>query len=267
EGHNAFFADPEAAKNPALPREVFAFIDRQFAEEYPPDRRCDDPSRGCWRPARPKAQDGFALSTDGILDRAPYSRRVTGIDFTDPLHARLGVLNEGFYNWPPNASDIERFDRDRRTFNLFNRYRATFPLYIMYRFPPAFAGSALCWRGDVLWENAAERFEVLSHAGTACRTIVPEEAGRRTFAMWIKRDHPLAMTLEPSWTVRLRDLFATALTIAGVVGILGLLVRVEARRLLLPAVLIGASLLLIGVIDINFIGGYRPLDGGDDGLT
>jgi hypothetical protein len=32
-------------------------------------------------------------------------------------------------------------------------------------------------------------------------------------------------------------------------------------------VVIGLSLLAVSLIDINFIGGYRPLDGGDDGLT
>jgi hypothetical protein len=49
--------------------------------------------------------------------------------------------------------------------------------------------------------------------------------------------------------------------------LLGLLVRVEPRRLVWPATLIGLSLLVIALIDINFIGGYRPLDGGDDGMT
>jgi hypothetical protein len=34
-----------------------------------------------------------------------------------------------------------------------------------------------------------------------------------------------------------------------------------------PAVLIGFSLLVVVIIDVNFIGGYRPLDGGDDGMT
>jgi len=267
EGHNAFFADPAAAKTARLPREVFAFLDRQFAEQYPPERRCDDMSRGCWRADRPSEQDGFAFSADGILDRAVFSRRVTGIDFSDPVHARLSMVNDGFYNWSDNASDVLRFKRDRQSFNLFNRYRLTFPLFIMYRFPPEFAGSTLCWRGDALWEGPGERFDIISHRDRACRTIAATDAGRRIFAVSIKHDRPLAMTLQSNWTVRLRGLFASGLTVLGVIGILGLLVRVEARRLVFPALLIGLSLLTVAVIDINFIGGFRPLDGGDDGLT
>jgi hypothetical protein len=183
------------------------------------------------------------------------------------VHARLGVANDKIYNWSPNASDIERFSRDKRSFNLFDRYHLTFPLFIMYRFPSAFVGSTLCWRGDVLWETEGERFEPQSHADMACRPIAPADAGRRIVAVAIKLDHPLAMTLEPGWTVRLRGWFSTGLTLAGVLGLLGLLVRLEPRRLVWPAALIALSLLVVAVLDINFIGGYRPLDGGDDGMT
>ena len=98
EGHNIFLAGPGADRTSGLPREVFAFLDRQFAEQYPSERRCADYGRGCWRIDRSAAQDGFAFSADGIFDRGAYSRRVTGIDFSDPIHARLGVVNDGIYN-------------------------------------------------------------------------------------------------------------------------------------------------------------------------
>jgi hypothetical protein len=267
EGHNVFLPGPDAARTSGLPRAVFDHLDRQFAEQYPPEKRCNDPSRGCWRTDRSAAQDGFGFSTDAIFDSGAYSRRVTGIHFSDPVHARLGIVNEHVYNWSPNASDIERFSRDKRSFNLLDRYHLTFPLYLMYRFPAAFVGSNLCWRGDVLWEGEGERFEALSHADMACRPIAQADVGRRIFAVAIKLDRPLAMTLEPNWAVWVRGAFATALTLAGVLGLLGLLVRVEPRRLVWPATLIGLSLLVIALIDINFIGGYRPLDGGDDGMT
>jgi hypothetical protein len=267
EGHNVFLPGPDAARTSGLPRAVFDDLDRQFAEQYPPEKRCNDPSRGCWRPDRSAAQNGFGFSTDGIFESGAYSRRVTAIHFSDPVHVRLGIINEHVYNWSPNASDIDRFTRDKRSFALLDRYHLTFPLYIMYRFPPAFVGSTLCWRGDVLWEGEGERFEALSHADMACRPIAQADVGRRIFAVAIKLDHPLAMTLRPNWTVWLRDWFATALTLAGVLGLLGLLVRVEPRRLVWPATLIGLSLLVIALIDVNFIGGYRPLDAGDDGMT
>ena len=117
------------------------------------------------------------------------------------------------------------------------------------------------------WESEGERFEALGHPDMACRPIASADVGRRIFAIAIKLDRPLAMTLKPNWTVWLRGWFATALTLAGVLGLLGLLVRVEPRRLVWPATLIGLSLLMVALIDINFIGGYRPLDGGDDGMT
>ena len=267
EGHNVFLPGPDAAKTSGLPHDVFAVVDREFATQYPQEKRCDDQSRGCWRTSRSAAQDGFGFSSDGIFDRDGVSRRVTGIGFSDPVRARLGVVNEWFYGWSPNASDIERFSRDRNSLHFLDRYHLTFPIYIMYRFPAAFAGSELCWRGDVLWEGANEQFATLSHADMACRTLGPDDVGRRIYALAIRLDRPLAMTLKPNWTVRLRDWLAGVLTLIGVIGILALLVRVEPRRLVWPAVLLGLSLLVIAIVDISFIGGYRPLDGGDDGLT
>src|SRR5207302_7896737 len=71
----------------------------------------------------------------------------------------------------------------------------------------------------------------------------------------------------PSGAGQLRGWFSAALPLAGVLGLLGLLVRVAPRRLVWPAVLIGLSLFVVAVIDVNFIGGYRPLDSGDDGMT
>ena len=43
--------------------------------------------------------------------------------------------------------------------------------------------------------------------------------------------------------------------------------RVAPRRLVWPAILIGLSLLVMVIDDVNFIGGLRPLDAGDDGMT
>ena len=267
EGHNVFLPGPDAAQKSGLPREVLDFVDKTFAAQYPPEKNCHDPRRGCWRPDRSAAQDGFAYSSDAFFDRGSYSRRVTGIDFSDPVHARLGVVNDLIYNWSPNESDIDRFSRDRHSFNLFDRFHMKFPLYIMYRFPAAFVGSTLCWRGDVLWEGANEHFDVLSHRDMTCRAITSADAGRRIYALSIELDHPLAMRLKPTWTVWLRDLFTKALTLLGVIGILGLLVRVTPRKLVWPAILLGLSCIVIMIDDVNFFGGLRPLDAGDDGMT
>ena len=128
-------------------------------------------AKGCWRPDRTAEANGYAFSADGIFDHPEYSRRVTGIDFSDPAHLRLGIVNDLTYGWPDGSSDISRFERDRRSLNLFDRYRITLPLFVVYRFPVQFTGSRLCWRGTVLWETGGEKFDDLASADTRCREI------------------------------------------------------------------------------------------------
>jgi hypothetical protein len=75
------------------------------------------------------------------------------------------------------------------------------------------------------------------------------------------------MRLDPTWPVRLRQLLEPGLAAAGSAAVLGLLVRVRARRLVLPFALIAATLLVALFNDASFIGGVRPFDSGDDGLV
>src|SRR5262245_1124951 len=157
EGHNVFVVDgPGGALEQGLPPAVFDFMRTEFDARYPPDRRCDRANEGCWRaqgfPNRP-----FAFSADGIFDRPALSRRVTGVDFADPVWLRLGFINELRYNWNSDVSDVDRGSRDRRFWVLVHRWRIEMPWFVMYRFPAEFAGSALCWRGDVLWEGTGGR--------------------------------------------------------------------------------------------------------------
>jgi hypothetical protein len=267
EGHNVFLPGPSAAQTSGLPAGVLGVLTRQFDERYPPEKRCGDPAKGCWRPDRTAEADGNAFSADGIYQRPTYSRRVSGIDFSDPARLRLGVTNELAYAWPDDSSDITRFDRDRRSLNLFDRYRLTLPLYVVYRFPAAFAGSRLCWRGTVLWEAAGERFDDLTSTGTQCRDITVDDVGRQIYGVSIAPGVRLAMMLEPSREILFRRAVEWGLTLGGAIGIVILLVRVEPRRLALPLTLIGLTLLVVVFIDAQFIGGFRPLDSGDDGLT
>ena len=158
EGHNVFIVDgPGGALEAGLPPAAFRFMRAEFDARYPPERRCDPRADGCWRgqgfPDRP-----FAFSADGIFDHPAFSRRVTGIDFADPVWLRLGFINELRYNWNSNVSDLERASRDRRFRVLVHRWKLEMPWFVMYRFPAEFVGSALCWRGDVLWEGAGSEF-------------------------------------------------------------------------------------------------------------
>jgi hypothetical protein len=264
EGHNVFLPGASAAQS--LPPDVLKVLDAQFDQRYPPDKRCADPAKGCWRPDRTAEADGYAFSADGIFERPALSRSVTGIDFADPARLRLGVVNALTYGWPDSSSDIMRFDRDRRSLALFDRYRITLPLFIVYRFPAAFVGSRLCWQGTVLWERG-DRFDDLGSATTRCRDIAADDVGKLVYGLSILPDLRLGMTLVPNRTILLRRALSWGLTLAGVIGIMALLVRIEPRRMALPATLILLTLVLIVFIDAQFIGGFRPLDSGDDGLT
>jgi hypothetical protein len=264
EGHNVFLPGPSAAQS--LPADVLKVLEAQFDQRYPPQKRCADTAKGCWRPDRSDEADGYAFSADGIFERPAFSRGVTGIDFTDPAHLRLGVVNELTYGWPDNSSDIMRFDRDRRSLALFDRYRITLPLFVVYRFPAAFVGSRLCWQGTALWERGGG-FDDLASATTRCRDIGADDVGKRIYGLSILPDMRLGMTLVPNRTILLRRALAWGLTLAGVIGVVLFLVRIEPNRLALPATLVALTLVLIVFIDAQFIGGFRPLDSGDDGLT
>jgi hypothetical protein len=115
EGHNIFIGDdPEAAATSDIPQEAFRLMAVQYAAQYPRAQHCEDEANGCSRLVRSAAQNGYAFSADGIYDHPDFSRRVTGINFSDPVTARFGVVNDQVYNWSDASTDIRRFERDRR---------------------------------------------------------------------------------------------------------------------------------------------------------
>ena len=265
EGHNVFLVDGAGgALETSLPSAAFRFMAAEFDAKYPPARRCDPAQEGCWR-GQAFPRQPFAFSADGIYDRAALSRRVSGIDFSDPVWLRLGFINEHGYNWNSEVSDVTRASRERNSLALIHRWRLEMPWFVMYRFPAAFVGSALCWRGEVLWEGADERFEPIAHAAMQCRTLTPDDVGRRIFGVAIAQ--PLAMRLAPSATIRMRQLVEPGLALIGAAVVLALLVSVRARRLLPPFALVAITLTVAFFNDASFLGGVRPFDSGDDGLV
>jgi hypothetical protein len=260
EGHNVFL--PSLTLERALPSEVYRQMAVEFDVLYPPAVRCKPGRAGCW-------QDGgfpdaaFAFSADGIWHQSPYSRSVSDLDFSDPVWLRLGFINELRYNWLSGPPDVHRNDRDRRFWMGMHRWHLAMPWFEVVRLPAAYAGSELCWRGELMWEGADEHFS--RWTGDSCRTIEPADAGRRIFGVAIKPD-TLAMQVTPPWTVRVPEIAVAALAGIAVLLVVVVLVRFEPRQLLLPAILIGLALLVIAIDDASFIGGVRPFDGGDDGL-
>jgi hypothetical protein len=277
EGHNVFLIDQGGgALEAGLPSEVFRLMAAEFDAKYPPERRCDPTTFGCWR-GQGFPDRAFAFSADGIYDRAAYSRRVTGIDFSDPVWLRLGFINEAGYNWDSSTSDVDRASRDRRSWALMHRWKLEMPWFAMYAFPADFVGSALCWRGEVLWEVAAGHFEVISHSSLQCRTLAPGDVGKKIFGVAIKQEPPLAINLQPSTKIRFRQLLEPALALVASAAVLGLLVTGSfqtcslktwrLRRAVLPFALIAITLVVVFFNDASFVGGVRPFDSGDDGLV
>lgn len=262
EGHNVFL--PGAVLERALPAEVYRELAAEFDALYPAGRRCDPSKFGCWRnKGFPDA--AYAFSADGIWhkgQKGQSSRSVTALEFSDPVWLRLGFTNEVRYNWTADT-DVKRATRDRRFWMGLHRWHLTMPWYEMIRLPAAFAGGELCWRGTLLWEGEGEHFS--KWTGEGCRPIEPADAGRRIFGLAIAPD-TLAMQVTPPWNVRLKLLATWALALTAAAGAVLVLVRARARRMILPLVLIGLACFVIAIDDASFLGGLRPLDGGDDGL-
>jgi hypothetical protein len=264
EGHNVFLAGEDNALVKDLPPDVYRMMAADFDALYPPARRCERGRAGCWR-VRNVPDRVFAFSADGILDAPTYSRRVYDIDFDDPLWLRLGFINDLAYNWTPGISDVPRQRRDGRFWMGLHRWHILMPYFVMYRFPADYVGGQLCWRGDVIWEERNERFTRLSQQLTACRTIEPDDVGRRIFGLGI-RPGTLAMSFDPPDLVMLRRALSAVIAVGAVGALLAMLVRLRRGATTFPFLLIGAALVMIAIDDASFIGGVRPFDSGDDGL-
>jgi len=180
---------------------------------------------------------------------------------------RLGEINGAAYQWNHGWCHIKRFVRDRHSLNILDRFRLTFPLFLVYRFPADFVGSHLCWRGTVMWEGADGRFERIDHREQSCRELRADDAGRRIYALSVKHDTRLGMHLRASTDVQSRRALEATVMLGAAIGIILLLVAIDSRRLRLPALIISLTVLVAVVIDIQFLGGFRPLDDGDDGYT
>jgi hypothetical protein len=267
EGHNLFLIDgPGGPLEAGLPAAALRVMADEFNARYPLGRRCERRMDGCWRGGA-FPQQPYAFSSDGIYDGSTLSRRVTGIDFTDPVWLRLGFINERGYNWNSGVSDVKRASRNPNFWGFLHRWQLKMPWFVMYRFPAEFAGSSLCWRGEVLWEGADERFDLIAHEAMKCRVLGSQDIGRQIFGLAIKNEVPLAMRLELSGKIRLAQMVEPALAFVAVAAVLGFLVYWCKRASMLAFALLAVTLIVVVMNDASFIGGVRPFDDGDDGLV
>lgn len=143
------------------------------------------------------------------------------------------------------------------------RWRIAMPWFEMVRLPAGYAGGALCWRGEVLWEGERGTFAALPSEG--CRDIVAADAGKRVFGLAIEPG-TLSMRVTPPWRLRLMRMAQGGAILIAALAAIAILVRLRPRRALLAAGLIGLAVTVIAIDDASFLGGVRPFDGGDDGL-
>jgi hypothetical protein len=265
QGANVFLpAKPGNVFERQMPPDVYRFMKAEFDAQYPPSVRCKPSSEGCWQD-QGKPDRLYAFSADGVFGNPAYSREVTGIDFSDPLWLRLGFVNDNQYNWYTAAPDVHRADRNKKFWMGLWRWRTAMPWFVMYQFPADYAGSDLCWRGNILWPGADGQYQPIRHAEMACRTVRNADVGRQIFAAAIKPG-ALAMTLHAPASIEVRLIAGTIASLLAVMALLVLLVRVRPTDTVRPFVLIGLALIVIAIIDASLIGGWRPMDGGDDGL-
>lgn len=264
EGENVFLVGkPGNVLERELPPDVYRYMAVKFEQVYPPNVQCKTGAT-CWKnmgfPDRL-----FAFSADGVFDNAGASRAVTGIDFAEPVWLRLGFTNDLRYNWGTDAPDVHRGDRDRRFWAGLWRWHSAMPYFVVYRFPADYVGSRLCWRGDVLWQGDDGHYQVLSHADMSCRDVTAADVGRQIFGVGVKAD-ALAMTLHRPVGVVTRLGVEAAARGAALAVLLLLLVRVRWRDVAPVFALIALAVVVIAIDDASFLGGWRPMDGGDDGL-
>jgi len=263
EGHNVFLpGGPTRALEQGLPPPVYKQMLAEFDALYPPSVRCKPGVGTCWQDQGYPATL-YAFSADGIWHKTTASRSVTALDFTDPVWLHLSFVNSMAYNWYQAAPDLHRADRDRRFWMGLTRWHLAMPWFEMVRLPAAYVGGELCWRGELMWEGANGDYS--RWPGDGCRAIEARDAGKQIFGLAI-RPGTLAMQLTPPWSVRLLRWAQGGAALAGVIGLLWLLVRVRTRPALFAFGLVALACLVIAADDASFLGGARPFDGGDDGL-
>jgi hypothetical protein len=264
EGENVFLVGkPGNVLERELPPDVYRYMAAKFEQVYPPNVQCKTGATSWKNMGFPDRL--FAFSADGVFDNAGASRAVTGIDFAEPVWLRLGFTNDLRYNWGTDAPDVHRGDRDRRFWAGLWRWHSAMPYFVVYRFPADYVGSRLCWRGDVLWQGDDGHYRALPHADMNCRDVTAADVGRQIFGVGVKAD-ALAMTLHRPVGVVTRLGIEAAARCAALAVLLLLLVRVRWRDVAPMFALIALAVVVIAIDDASFLGGWRPMDGGDDGL-
>ena len=255
EAHNAFLVlrSGEPLER-GLPHDVFQSWKRQFETVYPP---APEPyPHYSWRQRETTPEALYTDSSDALWRRAKYTRQVDAIAFASLAEFRGGFANDIRFNFWGGGLE-----------------RPVMPFYAMYELTPASAGSALAWTGELFWQRADGAFDRIVHERPAQRTITPEDAGRRVYALFIpERDGTFDFQLLPSLRLRLASIARALIALAAMVLILVVTARPRWPALARAATLFVAGCILVqvftAIVGMGYIGRpYAPHFGGDDGLA
>jgi hypothetical protein len=285
EGHNIFFTK---GSNETLEREMppkaYNFMKEQFLKRYPLDKRRDFTGAKGWTSPVPKSL--FAFSADSAFSKPKYSRIVDSINFENLTEFRGGFVNSLDYNWF-GSSDIKR---------------ESMPFFVMYELSPSSVNSSLCWTGYLLWEKADGHYQTIYHQQRECRKIIKSDIGKKVFGVSINnkdqlsfwgrfnairlkiryffsskkqmhltqdnnKEAYLSMHLSLSPLLIFSLALKRILEILGVFFILGLMIKINHKRFITAALIIGIAAVMVYLYCPQFFGQYYINEGGEDGLT
>jgi hypothetical protein len=285
EGHNIFFTKgSNEVLERQLPPEVFGFMKQEFLKRYPLDKGKDFRDiKGCWLSPVPSSL--FVFSADSVFSKPKYSRIVDNIDFGDLTQFRGGFVNSTDYNWY-GASVIKR---------------ESIPFFVMYELSKASVDSSLCWVGNILWQEADGHYQTIYHQDASCRKITKADIGKKVFGVSINskeqtgfwgrfnkiklklksffsakkeigfsqenKETYLSMHLSLSPLLMFSLLLKRVLEILGVFFILGLMTKINRKRFISAALIIGIAVVIVYLYCPQFFGQYFINEGGEDGLT
>ncbi len=249
EGHNVFIVTGDnQVLEKELPPQVFSYLKTDFDTHYPVQKKCDSKEFGCWL-AFPPPSKTFSFSSDGILQNPKYSRVVKSINFNGLSSLRIGTVNDVQYNYYKFKSDVSR---------------ETIPYFVMYEFPGKTLGASLCWKGKTLWQTSDNNFTPKIHNDFVCEPLDTH----KVFGVGIDPNNPLIMKLDPSTLLKLSSILGLIFTTISVVGLLGLLLKIDdLKKLTFPIASVFFTFLTIYLMRQNLLTGYSPYPGGGDGLT
>ncbi len=241
EGMNGFlpgYPQTEALRKD-LPEVFFSKGMVLFDATYPTERRCDpDPlPLACWRstkgrPTGPRFERAYAFSADGLWSDAKYSRQVTSVDFQNIAQLRAGFVNDAYYRWYTDRSEIPR---------------SWLPYVVRYDVPESYRGSELCWTGLLMLQDGRGLHDK-SGESSQCMTLALDAGPVVIYGLAIKAGD-LALRITPPLRIRA---WVTGLKAARIAAtLLVLLILFKARVIPLALALMGviASLVLIDRYD------------------